>query len=239
MARTTVGLVLDFVYPPRCLSCGTNVDKMGTVCAPCWKRLTFITHPCCALCGLPFDYDAGAGTVCAACAGDAPPFDHARAALAYDDGCRSLLVGLKHDKVHSVGTLASWMVRCGDQFAKDADLVCAVPLHRWRLVKRGYNQAALLAHAVSRASGTRPALGLLRRHRRTVSQGGLSRSGRQRNVRGAFSISPAYAARVKGARVLLVDDVWTTGATIGECCRVLRRAGAASITVLCAARVIK
>ncbi len=212
---------------------------MGGVCAICWKRLTFIADPQCARCGLPFDYDPGEGSLCGACAGESPLFDRARAALAYDDGSRSILVGLKHERLHSVSTLATWMLRPGHKLAAEADLICAVPLHRWRLLRRGYNQAALLAAAVARRSGTATVPDLLRRHRRTVSQGGLSRSGRQRNVRGAFSIHPRWVERIKGKRVLLVDDVFTTGATIGECCRVLRRAGAAQVDVLCAARVIK
>ncbi len=231
--------VLDFLFPPRCLACGNPVDRMGSVCAPCWKRLTFITQPCCARCGLPFDYRTGPDALCGPCSGETPPFDRARAALAYDDGSRHLLIGLKHDRVHSVDTLAEWMLRCAGPLAAEADLVCAVPLHRWRLARRGYNQAALLAHAVAKRAGTKSAPALLRRHRRTASQGGLSRSGRLRNVRGAFSVAPGWASRVKGARVLLVDDVWTTGATIGECCRILRRAGAARVDVLCAARVIR
>ena len=118
---------------------------MGGVCAPCWKRLTFIADPLCARCGLPFDYDPGAGSLCGACVSDAPLFDRARAALAYDDGSRSILVGLKHNRTHNATTLADWMTRSGEALIHEADLICAVPLHRWRLLKRGYNQAGLLA----------------------------------------------------------------------------------------------
>lgn len=237
--RTIVTTALDFVYPPRCLACGADVDRMGGVCAVCWKRLTFIVDPLCARCGLPFDYDPGAGSLCGACVGDAPLFDRARAALAYDDGSRSILVGLKHNRLHNVATLAEWMMRSGGALVQEADLICAVPLHRWRLLKRGYNQAGLLASGIARGINSKAIPDLLRRDRRTISQGGLSRSGRQRNVRGAFSVSPRWRSRIEGKRILLIDDVFTTGATIGECCRVLRRAGAAQVDVLCAARVIK
>ena len=229
---------LDFVYPPRCLSCERDVDRLGAVCPECWTRLRFLTSPFCARCGLPFPYDTGADTLCAACIADPPLFDRARAALAYDDASRSLLIGLKHDRLHAMKTLAAWMLRDGGALLAEADYVCAVPLHRWRLLKRGYNQAALLANAVAKPVGVAMIPDLLVRHRATSSQGGLSRSGRQRNVRNAFAVHPKRLASIKGAKIVVVDDVFTTGATLGECCRTLRKAGAAHIDVLCAARVL-
>ena len=211
---------------------------MGALCTDCWTRLRFLTRPFCARCGLPFAYDTGENTLCGVCIADPPLFDRARAALAYDDGSRSLLIGLKHNRMPALKTLAGWMRRDGAALLEDADIVCAVPLHRWRLLKRGYNQAVLLANSVARPSGTPVIPDLLIRHRATPSQGGLSRSGRQRNVRNAFAVHPRRRASVQGARIVIVDDVFTTGATLNECCRTLRKAGAARVDVLCAARVL-
>ena len=237
-SRSIFRHVLDFVYPPRCLSCERDVDRLGSVCSECWKQLRFLTAPFCARCGLPFPYDTGQDALCAACIADPPLFDRARAALAYDDASRALLIGLKHDRLHAMNTLAAWMLRDGRALLADADYVCAVPLHRWRLLKRGYNQAALLASAVSKPCGVEMIPDLLVRHRATASQGGLSRSGRQRNVRNAFALHPKRPGEVKGAKIVVVDDVFTTGATLSECCRTLRKAGAVRVDVLCAARVL-
>jgi ComF family protein len=230
--------VLDFVYPPRCLVCQGEVDRSGVLCPACWKRLRFISAPLCRRCGLPFEYDPGPDAVCASCIAEPPLFDRARTPLAYDDASRPMLIGLKHDRLHAMRTLGAWMLREGAPLLQDADIVCAVPLHRGRMLSRGYNQAALLSNFVARESGIEAIPDLLVRQRRTISQGGLSRSGRQRNIRNAFAVHPKWKARVKGARIVVVDDVLTTGATVGECCRTLRRAGAANVDVLCAARVI-
>ncbi len=237
-SQTLFHAALDFLYPPRCLSCERDVDRLGALCPECWKRLRFLIPPFCVRCGLPFPYDMGGETLCAACIADPPPFDRARTALAYDESSRALLIGLKHNRLAALKTLGGWMLRDGGALLADADLVCAVPLHRWRLMKRGYNQAALLAAIVTKPSATRLVPDLLVRHRATPSQGGLSRSGRTRNVRNAFRVHPRWKDTVKGARIVVVDDVFTTGATLGECCRTLRKAGAARVDVLCAARVL-
>jgi ComF family protein len=228
---------LDFVFPPRCLACGEDTDSAGYVCPRCWVRLGFVTTPLCDTCGAPFDYDARTGTLCGACVANPPPFTRARTALRYDDGSRAILVGLKHDRLHGVKLIAGWMARAGGEMPAASDIVCAVPLHRWRLLRRGYNQAALLAGAIAKSQGKRAIPDLLQRRRNTVSQGGLSRSGRLRNVRGAFRLNARFTAAVKGKTILLVDDVFTTGATLSECCRVLKKAGAAEVHVLTAARV--
>ena len=231
-------VALDFLYPPRCLICERDVDRAGGACPACWGKLKFLTRPFCACCGAPFSYDLGENALCAGCVASPPPFDRARAALAYDAVSRPLLVGLKHDRLHGLPTLARWMLRDGEALLADADMVCAVPLHRWRLLGRGYNQASLLAGHLARHAGVRHVPDLLVRRRATVSQGGLSRSGRQRNVRGAFVPHPRWQGLIEGARIVVVDDVFTTGATVGECCRVLQRAGATRVDVLCGARVI-
>ncbi|HUA54513.1 MAG TPA: ComF family protein [Candidatus Sulfotelmatobacter sp.] len=229
---------LDLLLPPRCLACGAMVEANGLLCPACWSGLSFIAPPLCESCGLPFAFAVAARTRCAACLADPPPFERARAALIYDDASRRLILGFKHaDRTEAAPAFGRWLARAGAALLADADLVVPVPLHRWRLFQRRYNQAALLAHAVGGLAGRPVAADLLVRRRRTPSQGGLGRQGRRRNVAGAFALKPGQADRLRGRRILLIDDVHTTGATLLECARALRRAGAAAVDALTLARV--
>ncbi|HLZ67118.1 MAG TPA: ComF family protein [Aliidongia sp.] len=194
--------------------------------------------------GLPFPYDAGTGVECAECVAHPPPFDRARAVFAYDDHSRRLILAFKHaDRLHGMPAFGQWLARSGAELLADADLVAPVPLHWTRLFRRRFNQSALLAQAAvaawaSRASSApRFAPDLLIRRRRTRSQGHLSRLQRADNVRGAFAVRPG--ADIADKRVLLVDDVLTTGATIEACTRMLKRAGAARVDVLTLARAMR
>ncbi len=238
-AARTGRVVLDAVLPPRCLGCGVVVDAPGALCAGCWRELNFIAVPHCACCGLPFDYDAGDGALCGACSRAPPVFARARAALTYDDASRRLIIAFKHgDETHAARPFGRWVAAAAGPLLRDADLVAPVPLHRRRLFRRRYNQAALLAQAVAEAGGVAAVLDLLVRRRPTPSQGGRSRAGRLANVRGAFAVAPRHARRLDGRRVLLVDDVMTTGATADACAKALVRAGAAAVDVLTLARVV-
>lgn len=238
--RTVVRAAVDAVLPPRCLGCGEAVENTGTLCGRCWSALTFLSPPCCACCGFPFPYAAPAGTLCPACTRMPPAFDRARAVFRYDDASRALVLGFKHaDETHAAPAYGRWLARAGPALVGDADLIAPVPLHRWRLLSRRYNQSALLARALARETGGRLAVDLLVRHRHTPQQGRLSALARRRNVRGAFALRPGWAGAVNGRRVLLVDDVLTTGATVEECARILRRRGAAAVDVLTLARVVR
>ncbi len=234
------GLV-NAVLPPQCLACDAIVATPGSLCSQCWMSAKFITAPQCDVCGVPFSFDVGVDAICGACSRERPQFDRARAVLRYDDLGRRLVVSFKHgDRTHGAPTFGRWLARAGGELIAEADLVAPVPLHRLRLMRRRFNQSAMLAHAVCRcpAGGTlqfAPDLVLRRRH--TPSQAGLNAAQRRRNVRNAFAVNPRRIAQVDGRRVVLVDDVFTTGATVSECARMLRRAGAAAVDVLTLARV--
>jgi ComF family protein len=245
LSRSLAGMgrtVLDAILPPRCLSCAGAVDRQGTLCLTCWSGLTFIAPPHCACCGEPFDVtmlmDAADSLLCATCIGEPPVYNRARSVLTYDDGCRSMILGFKHaDQTYAATAFGAWLARAGaDLLAPDA-VLAPVPLHRWKLFSRRYNQAALLAHAVGRHANLTVVANLLVRHRRTTPQGSHSRTGRRRNVRGAFHVRPRLVERIRGRPVVLIDDVLTTGATVSECARVLLRAGASRVDVLTLARV--
>ena len=238
-----IGGILDVLLPHQCLKCAEVVGRDGALCAACWSEITFMAPPLCACCGYPFELDFGPGAegdLCGGCLRNPPPFARARAVFRYDDASRPLILGLKHgDKTHGVPAFGAWLARAAGPLAADADLVVPVPLHRWRLFRRRYNQAALLAKAVAGAAGLPCAPDLLARVRATKSQGRMSRSARRANVRGAFALASRQRDRVAGARVLLVDDVLTTGATVEAATRCLLRAGAAAVDVLTLARVVR
>ena len=233
-------MALDAVLPQRCLSCGSVVAGEGALCPPCWGRLAFIGAPHCVCCGLPFAFEVAADSLCGECLRAEPAFDRARSALRYDDTSRPLVLAFKHgDGTHAAPAFARWMAQAAGELLREADVVVPVPLHRWRLLRRRYNQAALLARCLAAPVGKPMAAGLLLRRRRTPSQGGLSRAGRIANMRGAFAVSARDSGGFRDRSVLLVDDVMTTGATVGECARVLRRAGAARVDVVTLARVVR
>jgi ComF family protein len=230
---------LDVTLPPRCIGCGARTDAAGLTCAACWSKLTFIAPPFCISCGTPFDFIIDGEQRCAPCLTAPPPYNRARSAMTYDDGSRGLILGFKHgDRLQAAPAFGAWIARAGAELLADADIVAPVPLHRWRLLKRRYNQAALIAAHAARRSGVTHLPDLLERHRATPSQGELGPAQRARNVAGAFRLNSRHAAKVKGARIVLIDDVLTTGATVGACARVLRRGGAARIDVLTLARVV-
>jgi ComF family protein len=234
--RSIAGAALDFVLPRRCLACGETIGGSGELCSRCWSGITFLAEPSCACCGLPFTFESIPGQLCGECLREPPDFRRARAVMRYDEASRDLILGFKHgDRTHAAPAFGRWMHRAGAALLADADLLIPVPLHWTRLFARRYNQAALLAHAVHAAGGPLVAADWLKRHRRTPSQGHLGGAARHANVRGAFALH-AWCS-VAGHRIILIDDVFTTGATVGECARVLRRAGALSVDVLTLARI--
>ena len=228
---------IDAVLPPRCLACGVTVGAPDALCGPCWSALSFFAPPWCVACGLPFAHPIGEGAVCADCARGDASWDRARAAMRYDRHSRQLVLALKYDRTHLARALGHWMRRAGGDVLDGADLIVPVPLHWTRLFARRYNQAGLLAHAIHRAGGPPVAPDWLVRRRRTPSQGRLGPVARARNVRGAFALRPG--CDVAGKRLVLVDDVLTTGATAESCARVLLKAGAKAVDLLVLARVVR
>jgi ComF family protein len=230
--------LIDVALPPCCLCCGQIVEEQGGLCGACWGRMSFFAPPWCAGCGLPFPHPMGEGAVCADCARGQRAWDRARSVVRYDKSSRPLVLGLKHaDRTHVASAFGRWMHRSGGEVLAEADLLLPVPLHWSRLFQRRYNQAALLAHAIRDSGGPAVAADCLVRRRRTPSQGHLGPLARERNVRGAFAVR--RPTEVSGKRLVIVDDVMTTGATVDECARVLKRAGAASVGVLTLARALR
>lgn len=240
-ARRAAHGALDLLLPPRPLDEAAGpahgVQWRGLT-PPAWSRIAFIEAPFCDACGVPFDYDLGPGARCAACSREAPAFDHARAACVYDEPASDLILKLKHaDRTDLSGLFVRWITRAAADLLPRIDGVVPMPLHRWRLLRRRYNQAAEIARPLARQAGLAYWPDALVRRRPTASQGGKSGGARRTNVAGAFAVSPAWRARVDGRRILLVDDVLTTGATADGCALALKAAGAVCVDLAVIARV--
>jgi ComF family protein len=228
---------LDWLLPPRCVITGAAVDVQGALAPEAWRELSFITAPMCQCCGRPFSHsveaDSGDG-YCAGCLAHPPAFDRARAALIYNDASRELVLSFKHgDHTYLWRTMTNLMLTAGGaELCRDADVITPVPLHRWRLLRRRYNQAALLARGLAKRCHRPFTADILQRSRATASQGHLSGSARRKNVKGAFLVRRKWRDHLKGNHVVLVDDVFTTGATVEECARILKKHGADKVSVL-------
>lgn len=230
---------LDLALPPLCAGCRDPVGDHGALCPACWSQVAFISAPVCERLGVPLPFDMGPGALSPAAIADPPDFDRARAAFRFEGVGRDLIHALKFaDRLDLAPMIAGWMTSAGRDLLADADAILPVPLHWTRLFTRRFNQSAELARAIALLSGLPHEPLILRRARRTHRQIGLTRSQRRDNVQGAFAVSARRRAWVQGKRLVLVDDVYTTGATIEACARVLRRAGAMRVDVLTAARVV-
>ena len=240
LIKTVLQTSVDFLLPPRCLLCYERTTDPHNVCAVCWQGLSFISDPQCVSCGMPFDFGVEGELSCAPCIDKPPAFNQMRSAVIYNDISRHLVLCFKHGDMLQISKLLSrWMINAGRDMVYNADVIIPVPLHRLRLLWRQYNQAALLVNQIAHFSGVKRQNEMLIRVRHTPSQGKKNYKDRVKNLKSAIAMNPRYSQDIKGKKVLLIDDVYTTGATIEECCRVLKSAGAESVDVLTFARVAK
>ncbi len=235
--RAVLRTTLDLALPPLCPACRAPVEGRG-LCPACWSKLSFIARPYCERLGIPFVYDPGPGILSMEAIADPPAYQHARAAVRFDEISRALVHALKYgDRLDLAPMMGRWISRAGAELLAEADALVPVPLHWRRLWARRFNQSAMLAAAVSAESGVPVAAGALKRVKPTAQQVGLSRSERAANVQGAFRVPAEGRGAVAGRRLVLVDDVLASGATVDGCARALLRAGAANVDVLIFARV--
>lgn len=237
--KTFLARARDIVLPSQCLGCAAVVEAPDTLCAPCWAKLVMIGPAACQCCGLPFSFDQDA-PLCGECIRLTPPFARARAAFIYNDGSRHLIMAFKHgDRPEAARLFARWMASAAPDLIADADVLVPVPLDPKRLFKRRFNQAALIAKEIARRHDIPVLFDVVERIRPTPGQGHLSAAQRRRNVAGAFAVPTARKAQVTDKRVLLIDDVFTTGATARAVTRQLNKAGARAVDVLTTARVVR
>jgi len=237
--RAALRLALDLALPPLCPGCREPLGDGAGLCAACWSKLSLIEPPFCARLGIPFTYDPGPGLLSMEAIANPPAYDRARAAVRYDDIARALVHRFKYgDRLDLAPMMGRWMARAGSELLGDADALIPVPLHWRRLWARRFNQSAALAGVISSLCGAPVLHRCLKRVRATAQQVGLNKSERAENVQGAFKVPPERKADIAGRRLVLVDDVLTSGATVDACARVLLRAGAAHVDVVVFARVV-
>jgi len=230
--------IVDFALPPRCPGCGRITAETHNFCAECWGTLHFLSEPSCATCDLPLPYAATAEAQCAGCMADPPRHQGIKAAVAYGPISREIALKLKHGGKIGLARLVALQLRRHLACLPHNALLVPVPLHWTRLWRRRYNQSALIADQLQRLSGLPHCPDALIRKKATRPLGGLSARERSAAVKGVFAINPAHREKLAGRAVALVDDVYTSGATTGACVDLLRRAGAASVTIFCWARVL-
>ncbi len=235
--------IVDFLVPPRCVNCNQLSATQSGICADCWKLVRFIEKPFCRIMGTPFSVNLGEDAISTQAIAHPPPFARLRSAVLYDDIARRLISRFKFsDRNDLAPFIANTMIRAGKELIEDADIIVPLPLHRRRLLARRFNQSAELARIISKPringkSETPYKPLVLKRIRNTRQQIGLTQEGRRRNVSGAFTVDPQMRLEIQGKRVLLIDDVYTSGASVKSATKALLRAGAQFVDVLTFARV--
>lgn len=236
---STFAPLIDLIYPPRCPMCGAPIGAQNGLCSDCWSQLRIPGDPSCASCQRPFTRAIeGDGLICAVCLSEPPLHDGIAAATLYNDMSRQLVLALKHGRKIALAPLMARLLVARLPPRGGNWIVVPVPLHRWRLWSRGFNQAALLARELARATGSTVTIDALVRSRRTPSLGGLGKRARAKALAGAIAVNPRRAESLRGRQVVLVDDVLTSGATSSACVRALKGAGASQVLIACFARVL-
>ncbi|MGE0282237.1 MAG: ComF family protein [Rhizobiaceae bacterium] len=237
--REVTGFSAGLLFPPVCPACRRQVTEPGTLCGACWPKLRFLERPWCPVMGTPFAHDFGENFLSAEAIANPPPFERARSAVVYTGVARQMVQGLKYsDRTDLARWMAGWMARAGGELLAGADVIVPVPLHWMRFLRRRFNQSAELARAIAKRSDKTFAPLALKRVKATRQQVGLVLAERQDNVRAAFKVPPEHEIEVAGRRVLLVDDVYTTGSTVTAATKALKKAGAVHVDVLTFARVL-
>ena len=245
MLKLYGNLLLNTILPPRCPVSGDIVSEQGLISASVWAGLDFISKPSCVRCGYPFEVlqqgndDDSHNQLCNECLDHEPEFETARSAIIYNDMARKLITGFKHaDHLHILPSFLPWLITAGTDIWPKADMFIPVPLHPWRLIKRRYNQAAIIADALAKHMNRPCYKAVLKRVRYTRSQGHMSRSEREENMKNAFAVPDKKCALIDGKSVVLVDDVHTTGATVRSCAKILLESGASSVHIITIARAL-
>ena len=231
--------VADLIYPPRCPLCGAAIAAQTGLCGTCWGDLAIPGDPCCSSCQRPFPEGVAAQSLCAPCLADPPRHDGVAAGTLYNEASRKLVLAFKHGRRIAMAPMLARLIaaRLPDEIGAGWIMV-PVPLHRWRLWRRGFNQAALLAGELARLRGADLLVDGLVRRKQTPSLGGLGKAARARALSGAIAVNLRRAEGIRGAKLVLVDDVLTSGATSHASVSVLKRAGAKKVVVACFARVL-
>jgi ComF family protein len=237
LART-LAPVVDLVFPPRCPLCGEGLSAQDGLCAACWGELVIPGEPACRLCQRPLEDGMIVQAVCAPCLAEAPRHDGIAAGTLYNTASRRLVLAFKHGRQIALAPMMARLMAAKLGFVEPGWLIVPVPLHRWRLWRRGYNQAALLAREIARVRGATLAVDMLDRRKATPSLGGLGRKARGRVLSGAMTVNAKRGIALRGASIVLVDDVFTSGATSAACVSALKRAGAQRVVISCFARVL-
>ena len=235
----TFAPVVDLVYPPRCPLCGEGLAAQIGLCTACWSELVIPGEPCCQRCQRPFSADSESGLTCAPCHQRPPPHDGVYAATLYNDMARQLVLNFKHGRKIALAPMLARQMAARLPELDGEWLAVPVPLHRWRLWKRGFNQSALLAQQLAKREGISLCVDGLQRVRATPSLGGQNRRQRADTLKGAIRVKPSKAGMIGGAQILLVDDVLTSGATSNACVAALKAAGAAKVKIACFSRVLE
>ncbi|MEQ1697826.1 MAG: ComF family protein [Hyphomicrobiaceae bacterium] len=238
LLRAGARAIADVIVPPVCLACKAPLCEHHALCATCWGQVDFIRAPLCDRLGIPLTFDTGGVMISAGASSDPPDYDRARAVAAYHGVMRGLIHGFKYSDRHNARRLfGRWLVTAGETLIAECDVAVPIPLNRWRLLHRRFNQSAILAMEVARRTGIAHAPLALVRTKKTSRQVGLTLEERRQNVAGAFAVPERWLPAIAGRRVLLIDDVITTGATANAAARALKSAGAARVDILALALV--
>ncbi len=229
---------LDLLFPPQCIVCNNYAEQLN-ICGECWGKIAFITKPYCRICSYPFEYEEDEEAICGYCIKQKPKYDKAIAVFKYNEHSKALIHKFKYqDQLQILDFFVNLMLNMGQDVIKESHIIIPVPIHKFKLFNRGYNQAALLAMKLAANTQLEYLPEALSKKNNKTSQAGLTKEERKRNIKNSFVLNPKYAEQIQGKNILIIDDVITTGATIFECCKELKKAQPNKIFVLSLAKRI-